>query len=41
MLEIGTQEGKSAILLRHRLGDDEDLMICDLFGAVMDHANIR
>ncbi|MGA9357114.1 MAG: class I SAM-dependent methyltransferase [Mycobacterium sp.] len=40
MLEIGTYQGKSAILMGYGLRDDEELVICDLFGAVMDHADI-
>jgi hypothetical protein len=40
MLEIGTYRGKSAILMGYGLRDDEELVICDLFGAVMDHADI-
>lgn len=40
MLEIGTYRGKSAILMGYGLRDDEELMICDLFSAVMDHADI-
>jgi hypothetical protein len=40
MLEIGTYEGKSAILMGYSLRDDEELVICDLFGAVMDHADM-
>ena len=40
MLEIGTYQGKSAILMGYGLRDDEELVICDLFSAVMDHADI-
>lgn len=40
MLEIGAYQGKSAILLGYGLRDDEELVICDLFGAVMNHADI-
>lgn len=40
MLEIGAYQGKSAILMGYGLRDDEELVICDLFGAVMDHADI-
>jgi hypothetical protein len=40
MLEIGTYQGKSAILMGYGLRDDEELVVCDLFGAVMDHADI-
>ncbi len=40
LLEIGTYQGKSAILMGYGLRDDEELVICDLFGAVMDHADI-
>jgi predicted O-methyltransferase YrrM len=40
MLEIGTYRGKSAILMGYGLRDDEQLVICDLFGAVMDHADL-
>lgn len=31
LLEIGVYEGKSAILLGFLLGDDEELVVCDLF----------
>lgn len=40
MLEIGAYQGKSAILMGYGLRDDEELVICDLFGAVVDHADI-
>ncbi len=40
MLEIGTYQGKSAILMGYGLRDDEELVICDLFDAVMDHAHM-
>lgn len=40
MLEIGTYQGKSAILMGYGLRDDEELVICDLFDAVMDHADM-
>src|ERR1700749_2091590 len=40
MLEIGTYQGKSAILMGYGLRDAEELVVCDLFGAVMDHADI-
>jgi hypothetical protein len=40
LLEIGAYQGKSAILMGYGLRDDEELVICDLFGAVMDHADI-
>ncbi|OBI95409.1 class I SAM-dependent methyltransferase [Mycobacterium sp. 1465703.0] len=40
MLEIGTYQGKSAILMGYGVRDDEELVICDLFGAVTDHADI-
>jgi hypothetical protein len=40
MLEIGTYQGKSAILMGYGLRDDEQLVVCDLFSAVMDHADI-
>jgi hypothetical protein len=40
MLEIGTYQGKSAILMGYGLRDDEELVICDLFDAVVDHADI-
>jgi hypothetical protein len=40
MLEIGTYRGKSAILMGYGLRDDEEFVICDLFSAVMDHADI-
>ncbi len=40
MLEIGTYQGKSAILMGYGLREDEELVVCDLFGAVMDHADI-
>ena len=40
LLEIGTYRGKSAILMGYGLRDDEELLICDLFGAVMDHAHM-
>jgi hypothetical protein len=40
LLEIGTYQGKSAILMGYGLRDDEQLVICDLFSAVMDHADI-
>lgn len=40
MLEIGAYQGKSAILMGYGLRDDEELVICDLFGAVMNHADI-
>ncbi len=40
MLEIGAYRGKSAILMGYGLRDDEEFVICDLFGAVMDHADI-
>ncbi|KKC02239.1 hypothetical protein AWC17_04235 [Mycobacterium nebraskense] len=40
ILEIGTYQGKSAILMGYGLRDDEELVICDLFDAVMDHGDI-
>jgi hypothetical protein len=40
LLEIGAYEGKSAILMGYGVRDDEELVICDLFGAVMDHDDI-
>ena len=40
LLEIGAYQGKSAILMGYGLRDDEELVICDLFGAVTDHADI-
>ncbi|ORB69227.1 class I SAM-dependent methyltransferase [Mycobacterium scrofulaceum] len=40
MLEIGTYQGKSAILMGYGLRDDEELVICDLFDAVVDHAHM-
>jgi hypothetical protein len=40
LLEIGAYQGKSAILMGYGLRDDEELVICDLFGAVMDHGDI-
>ena len=40
LLEIGAYQGKSAILMGYSLRDDEELVICDLFGGVMDHADI-
>ncbi|OBH12575.1 class I SAM-dependent methyltransferase [Mycobacterium sp. E1747] len=40
MLEIGAYQGKSAILMGYGLRDDEELVICDLFDAVMDHADM-
>ncbi|WP_374022418.1 class I SAM-dependent methyltransferase [Mycobacterium sp. HNNTM2301] len=40
MLEIGAYQGKSAILLGYGLRDDEELVICDLFDAVMEHADM-
>lgn len=40
LLEIGTYQGKSAILMGYGLRDDEQLVICDLFGDVMDHEHI-
>lgn len=40
LLEIGAYQGKSAILMGYGLRDDEELVICDLFSAVMDHADI-
>ncbi len=40
LLEIGAYQGKSAILMGYGLRDDEELVICDLFGAVMDHDDI-
>ncbi|UXA08460.1 class I SAM-dependent methyltransferase [Mycobacterium sp. SMC-2] len=40
MLEIGTYQGKSAILMGYGLRDEEELVICDLFDAVMDHADM-
>ncbi|OBG50211.1 MULTISPECIES: class I SAM-dependent methyltransferase [unclassified Mycobacterium] len=40
MLEIGAYQGKSAILMGYGLRDDEELVICDLFEAVMDHADM-
>lgn len=40
MLEIGAYQGKSAILMGYGLRDDEELVICDLFSDVMDHADI-
>ena len=40
MLEIGTYQGKSAILMGYGLRNDEELVVCDLFSAVMDHADI-
>lgn len=39
MLEIGTYQGKSAILMGYGLRDDEELVICDLFEAVVDHTH--
>ncbi len=39
MLEIGTYQGKSAILMGYGLRDDEELVICDLFEAVLDHTH--
>ncbi len=32
ILEIGSYEGKSTILLGYGLRDDETLVVCDLFG---------
>ncbi|OBH12906.1 MULTISPECIES: class I SAM-dependent methyltransferase [unclassified Mycobacterium] len=40
MLEIGTYQGKSAILMGYGLRDDEELVICDLFDAVVDHDDL-
>jgi hypothetical protein len=40
LLEIGAYQGKAAILMGYSLRDDEELVICDLFGGVMDHADI-
>jgi Methyltransferase domain len=40
LLEIGAYQGKSAILMGYGLRDEEELVICDLFGAVMGHADI-
>ncbi|OBA59482.1 hypothetical protein A5647_17735 [Mycobacterium sp. 1100029.7] len=40
LLEIGAYQGKSAILMGYGLRDDEELVICDLFGAVTDHDDI-
>lgn len=40
LLEIGAYQGKSAILMGYGLRDDEELVICDLFGAVMNHGDI-
>jgi hypothetical protein len=40
LLEIGAYQGKSAILMGYLLRDDEELVICDLFSAVMDHDDI-
>ncbi|WP_445161472.1 class I SAM-dependent methyltransferase [Mycobacterium sp. Dal123C01] len=40
LLEIGAYQGKSAILMGYGLRDDEEFVICDLFGAVMEHADI-
>ena len=40
LLEIGAYEGKSAILMGYGLRDEEELVICDLFSAVSDHADI-
>ncbi|HTX95353.1 MAG TPA: class I SAM-dependent methyltransferase [Mycobacterium sp.] len=40
LLEIGAYQGKSAILMGYGLRDDEQLVICDLFSAVMDHAHV-
>lgn len=33
LLEIGTYHGKSAILMGYGLRDNEELLVCDLFGA--------
>ena len=40
LLEIGAYQGKSAILMGYSLRDDEEIVICDLFGGVMNHADI-
>jgi predicted O-methyltransferase YrrM len=38
LLEIGCYHGKSAILMGYGLRDDENLIVCDLFGAPVDTA---
>lgn len=39
ILEIGVFEGKSAILLGTHIGKQEELILCDTFGAVTDGLN--